>query len=155
MRPIPITTWYAPDVDLHDTAAARLRAHGQRYTSNRRAIVEALVASERPLTIPQVVTASEQLPQSSAYRNVVLLEEAGVVRRVVSGDDYGRYELAEDLTQHHHHFICSSCGAVEDFTLPKDLERAVETALTRAARRRQFLGSHHRLDLLGVCNACA
>ena len=63
-------------------------------------------------------------------------------------------ELAEDLTQHHHHFICSSCGAVEDFTLPKDLERAVETALTRAARRRQFLGSHHRLDLLGVCSAC-
>ena len=49
--------------------------------------------------------------------------------------------------------ICSSCGAVEDFTLPKDLERSVETALIRAARRRQFIGSHHRLDLLGVCSS--
>ena len=141
-------------MDVHDVAAARLRAHGQRYTSNRRAIVDALVAGERPLTVPQVLSAGEELPQSSAYRNIGLLEGAGVVRRVVSGDDYARYELAEDLTQHHHHFICSVCGAVEDFTLPKDVERAVETALTRAARRRQFLGSHHRLDLLGVCHAC-
>ena len=142
-------------MDLHDTAAARLRTHGQRYTSNRRAIVQALLANDRPLTVPQVLSASDQLPQSSAYRNIAVLEEAGVVRRVVSGDDYARYELAEDLTQHHHHFICSSCGAVEDFTLPKDLERAVETALTRAARRRRFAGSHHRVDLLGVCSACA
>ena len=141
--------------DLHDTAAARLRAHGQRYTANRQAIVEALVAGDRPLTMPQVLSASDALPQSSAYRNIGLLEEAGVVRRIVSGDDYARYELAEDLTQHHHHFICSSCGAVEDVTLPSDLERAVETALKRAARRRRFHGSHHRLDLLGICSACA
>ena len=141
-------------MDVHDVAAARLRAHGQRYTSNRRAIVDALVAGERPLTVPQVLSAGEELPQSSSYRNIGLLEGAGVVRRVVSGDDYARYELAEDLTQHHHHFICSVCGAVEDFTLPADLEHEVERALTRAARRRRFLGSHHRLDLLGVCDAC-
>ena len=141
-------------MDVHDVAAARLRVHGQRYTSNRRAIVEAMVASDRPLTVPQVL-AGDELPQSSAYRYIGLLEEAGVVRRVVSGDDYARYELAEDLTQHHHHFICSNCGAIEDFTLPPDLEQAVERALTRAARRRRFLGSHHQLDLLGVCSACA
>jgi Fe2+ or Zn2+ uptake regulation protein len=102
-----------------------------------------------------VLTASDRLPQSSAYRNIGLLSEAGIVRRILSGDDYARYELAEDLTEHHHHFICSSCGAVEDFTIPMDVERAVESALTRAARRRRFHGSHHRLDLLGICNACA
>ena len=50
------------------------------------------------------------------YRNLVVLEQAGVVRRVTSTDDFARYELAEDLTEHHHHLICSSCGTVDDFT---------------------------------------
>jgi Fe2+ or Zn2+ uptake regulation protein len=142
------------DADLHATAAARLRTQGQRYTRNRRGIVEALMASDRPLTIPEVLAARD-VPQSSAYRNMVLLEEAGVVRRILSGDQYARYELAEELTDHHHHFICSKCGAVEDVTLPTDVERAVERALKNAARRRRFQGIQHSLDLLGVCSTCA
>jgi Fur family transcriptional regulator, ferric uptake regulator len=115
--------------DLHDTAAARLRQNDQRYTQNRRAIVGALAATDHPVTIPELLSSGGRLPQSSAYRNLVLLEEAGVVRRVVSGGEFARYELAEDLTEHHHHFICSACGSVEDFTLPSDVETTVERAL--------------------------
>lgn len=139
---------------MHETAAARLRATDQRYTSNRRAIVTALASTDRPVTIPELLAARKGLPQSSAYRNLALLEEAGVVRRVLSDGEFARYELAEDLTEHHHHFICSTCGAVEDFTLPDDVESAVERALNRAARRRRFAGAHHRLDLLGQCARC-
>src|SRR5438309_2785161 len=137
--------------DLHDTAAARLRQNEQRYTKNRRAIVAALASSDRPVTIPELLATQKGLPQSSAYRNLALLEEAGVVRRVVGGGEFARYELAEDLTEHHHHLICSTCGSVEDFTLPADIESTVERALKRAARRSQFEGIHHQLDLVGVC----
>ena len=140
--------------DIHDTAVARLRLSDQRYTRNRRAIVAALAAADRPLTLPELLTVSKGLPQSSAYRNLTLLEEAGVVRRVVSGGEFARYELAEDLTEHHHHFICSTCGAVEDFTLPADVETTVERALQRAARRTHFVGVHHQLDLVGLCANC-
>ena len=140
--------------DLHDTAAARLRHHDQRYTRNRRAIVSALAATDRPVTIPELLASGGRLPQSSAYRNLALLEEAGVVRRVVSGGEFARYELAEDLTQHHHHFICSACGSVEDFTLPSDVETSVERALKRVARRTRFEGSYHQLDLVGTCASC-
>ena len=140
--------------DVHETAAARLRATDQRYTKNRRDIVAALVATGRPVTIPELLAARKGLPQSSAYRNLALLEEAGVVRRVLSDGEFARYELAEDLTEHHHHFICSTCGSVEDFTLPPDVEHAVDRALKRAARRQQFAGAHHRLDLLGHCANC-
>jgi Fe2+ or Zn2+ uptake regulation protein len=139
---------------VHDTAAARLRDTDQRYTRNRRAIVTALAASDRPLTLPELLAAHKGLPQSSAYRNLALLEDAGVVRRVVSGGEFARYELAEDLTEHHHHFICSTCGAIEDFTLPADVETTVERALQRAARRSQFAGVHHQLDLVGLCARC-
>ena len=140
--------------DLHETAAARLRQNDQRYTKNRRTIVTALAATDRPVTIPELLVARKGLPQSSAYRNLALLEEAGVVRRVHGGGEFARYELAEDLTEHHHHFICSTCGAVEDFTLPADVETTVERALKRAARRSQFEGNHHQLDLVGVCADC-
>ncbi len=143
------------DSDLHETAANRLRAHDQRYTKNRRAIVEVLASSHRPLTVPEVLDHGERMPQSSVYRNVALLEETGIVHRIVGGDEYARYELAEDLTDHHHHhLICSSCGAIEDVTLPADLEKSVETVLRRTARRSGFEGSYHRLDLVGVCAGC-
>lgn len=141
-------------VDVHDIAAARLRDTDQRYTPNRRAIVTTLSVADRPLTLPELLDAHKGLPQSSAYRNLALLEEAGVVRRVVSGGEFARYELAEDLTEHHHHFICSTCGAIEDFTLPAEVEATVERALHRAARRTKFAGVHHQLDLVGLCASC-
>lgn len=143
-------------IDVHEGAAARLRQQEQRYTANRRAIVEALSLADRPLTVPEVLERGDRMPQSSAYRNMALLEDAGIVHRIVGGGEHARYELAEDLTaHHHHHLICSSCGAMEDVTLPAELERSVERALQRAARRRQFRGSHHRVDLVGVCGDCA
>ena len=107
------------------------------------------------MTLPELLAESKGLPQSSAYRNLALLEEAGIVRRIVGDGEFARYELAEDLTEHHHHLICSSCGDIDDFTLPAPVEVAVEEALKRAARRTKFQGTHHRLDLVGVCARCS
>ena len=141
-------------IDLHETAAARLRQADQRYTRNRREIVSVLAATGRPLSIPELLDVHDGLPQSSAYRNLALLEEAGVVRRVLGGGEFARYELAEDLTEHHHHLICSACGTVEDVTLPAAVEAEVERALKRAARRSRFTGAYHQLDLVGLCANC-
>jgi Fe2+ or Zn2+ uptake regulation protein len=140
--------------DLHAAVAERLQASGQRYTANRRAVVEALAAADRPLTIPEVLT-GRVLPQSSAYRNVALLEETGVLHRVTSTDEFARFELAEDITEHHHHhLICSSCGEVADFTVSQQLETALEDAMHEVAGGTGFMPEHHRLDLLGRCRRC-
>lgn len=140
--------------ELHPIAAERLRADDQRYTSGRRALVEVLQDAEQPLTIPQLLDERPDLPQSSVYRNVAVLERAGVVRRIVTADEFARYELAEDLTEHHHHLICSHCGDVTDFTVPSRLETDLENAATRVAKRTGFLIEHHRLDFVGLCPAC-
>jgi Fe2+ or Zn2+ uptake regulation protein len=143
------------DIDLHETVASRLRQHEQRYTSGRKTIVELLASADRPVTVPELLTERGRMPQSSAYRNIAVLEEAGIVHRILGGDEYARYELAEDLTDHHHHhLICSSCGAMEDVTLPPAFEKSVESALKKAARRHGFEGSHHRVDLMGTCSKC-
>ena len=142
--------------DVHFLAEARLRDSGQRYTRNRRILVEALHTADGPLSLPQLLLQHRQLAQSSAYRNLSLLESAGVAQRIVSSDGFARFELAQDVTEHHHHHrICSTCGTVEDFTLPAAVEISLEQALHRIARRSDFDATSHQLDLIGICAACA
>lgn len=140
--------------DLHHAIAARLQADGQRYTSGRRRLVSALVAAGRPLTAAEVL-ADAELAQSSAYRNLAVLEQCGVVLRLAGTDEFARYELAEDLTEHHHHhLICTDCGAVADVEAPAALERSVDALVAEAARVHGFETTAHRLDLVGRCEAC-
>ena len=140
---------------FHDEVAERLRAAGQRYTANRRAIVDILTKADQPLTIPDIVEAARGMATSSAYRNVLVLDAAGVLHKIVTSDEFARYELAEDLTDHHHHhLICSICGAVEDFSLPAAFEDQAGTTLTRAARRAGYAVRAHRIDVIGVCARC-
>ncbi|HVM51816.1 MAG TPA: Fur family transcriptional regulator [Acidimicrobiales bacterium] len=141
--------------DLHEVAAQRLRAVGQRYTSGRRKVVDVLAQSGQPLTIPELLAAGDRVPQSSAYRNLAVLEQAGVVHRLVTSGDFARFELAEDLTEHHHHLICAACGGVEDFIAPPSLERSLHRAVTAVEDSTGFSASLHRLDLIGTCRACA
>lgn len=140
---------------LHLAISTRLREGGQRYTAGRRRLVDALLAAGRPLTAAEVL-ADGGLAQSSAYRNLAVLDGCGVVHKVAGTDDLARFEVAEDLTEHHHHhLICTACGRVTDFTVSDDLERALEAATETVGRSSGFVPERHRLDLLGRCAACA
>lgn len=147
--------------DVHRDVAARLSSVEQRYTSGRRAIVDTLAAAGRPLTVPEIIGERDEatarrgaLPQSSAYRNLTVLVEAGVLHRVSGTDDHGRYELAEELAGHHHHLLCVSCGRVDDVSAVPKLERALDDAARLAAEATGFEVTGHRIDLVGRCASC-
>ncbi len=141
--------------DLHTKVTGRLRRFDQRYTSGRRALVETLVGAGRPVTIAEVLAGGSVPAQSTAYRNLAVLVQAGVVRKVFAGDDLTRYELAEELTQHHHHMVCVNCGAIEDFTVPNRLEQSLDKLFGQVSEGTGFTPQAHRLDLLGTCGNCA
>lgn len=141
--------------DVQAAASARLAAAGQRMTPSRRNLVEVLAEAGRPMAMPQILAGSQSLALSSAYRNLAALEEAGVVRRVAGTDELVRFELAEELTEHHHHFVCTSCGAVTDVSASLGFEREVRRAAARAAQRVGYRLQGHRLDMLGLCPTCA
>lgn len=130
-----------------------LAPHDLRYTAGRRALVSALRSADRPVTLPELLEMSVDLPQSSAYRNLSLLEEAGVVRRLVHGD-HAHYELDEALTEHHHHLICNECGLVQDVTLPSALEQTLDDAFADIASEVDFAPTGHIIDVYGVCANC-
>lgn len=142
------------DPVIHEQVGLRLLRADQRYTRLRRALVETLADAGRPLTIPEVLRANPGLTQSSAYRNITLLIEAGATRRVTGADDHGRFELAEDLSGHHHHLVCGSCGKVADVRPSPRLERALAEAAQAVAEEDDFNVTEHRFDLLGVCADC-
>lgn len=139
---------------IDDDVESLLRQVDQRYTSGRRRLVQALQTGGGPLTITQILEADSSLAQSSVYRNLVVLEEAGAVTRIITHDEFARYELAEHFTEHHHHLICTSCGDVADFSLDGKTEAALDRALMRAAEAASFRVDTHRLDLLGTCGRC-
>lgn len=139
---------------VEDEIASRLRHADQRYSRGRKRVVAALRAGAGPMTIPEILE-HDGLAQSSVYRNLAVLEEVGAVTRIVTRDDFARYELAEDLTEHHHHLICSTCGRVTDFSLPAGTEASLDRALDRVAQDAGFRVEGHRLDLLGVCADCS
>ncbi len=143
------------DSPIHDEVAVLLRRADQRYTTGRRRLVDALLAGGGPLTISQILDLDDRLAQSSVYRNLVILEQVEAVTRIVTRDDYARYELTERLTDdHHHHLICTSCGDVADFSLTTQTESSLDDALRRVAKKAGFAVEAHRLDLVGVCASC-
>ena len=134
----------AVNTELDRAVDQRLAEHDLRYTSGRRQIVSSLRAAGGPVTLPELLAMASDLAQSSAYRNLSLLEEAGVVRRLVHGGDHAHYELAEELTEHHHHMICEHCGQVFDFTLPSPVERTLDATFAEIAEAEGFRSAPSR-----------
>jgi Fe2+ or Zn2+ uptake regulation protein len=140
--------------DLHHLVEGRLRRADQRYTAGRRAIVDLLLDAGHPVSIGDIADRLPELPRSSAYRHLVDLQVAGVVGRVAANDEFARFELAEDLTEHHHHLLCTGCGKVIDVTPTPVFERNVSKTVDELARAEGFQPHSHRLDILGVCVDC-
>lgn len=150
---VAVVTTDASD-ELHRGIAARLGEVDQQYTANRRAVAGVLARAGAPITLPEILAADRSLAQSSAYRSLAVLVEAGVVRRLVHGGDRAHYELAEQLTEHHHHLVCDECGTIVDVTLPPRVETTMDRSFVSAASEHGFVASRHAVDIYGVCAGC-
>jgi Fe2+ or Zn2+ uptake regulation protein len=69
-------------------------------------------------------------------------------------DEFARFELAEDLTEHHHHLLCTSCGRVIDVIPTPVFERTVNRVVEELAAQQGFHPTSHALDVVGKCSKC-
>ena len=141
-------------MDIDQLATSQLNSINQRYTTNRRKLIGILQEATKPITINQILESNSDLAQSSVYRNLAVLEQAGLVVRIITNEDHAHYELAEHILDHHHHIICSPCGEILDFHLSAKIEKALEESLQKIADEFGFSIDRHRLDLLGTCGDC-
>ena len=128
----------------------KLRARGQRVTSQRLVIHRALAARPQHLTAEQVHAAvSERLPGTSlptVYATLELFEQLGLARRLSTG--MGPV-LFDSRTAPHAHAVCRTCGAVLDL----DALAAPEGALERA-RTGGFAPDQAEIVVWGTCRDC-
>ena len=139
---------------VHDEVARVLRLHGRRYTVNCRRFVGAILRAGRPLTAEDACRFEPDLALSTVYRVASTLVDVGALRAISTTDGVLRFELAEDLADHHHHLICIECGIIFDYAVPPTIEAALEDAAAAGARTAGFRALAHRLDVEGICKDC-
>jgi len=133
------------------TAITTLRVRGLRVSSARRLVLEALFAAEGPVTAEAIAAGlAGRLPTSdlaSVYRNLLTLEEVGLVRHFHVAHGAGLYALA---ARHQAGYVaCEHCGA------HRPLEAATVEQL--AAVLRAACGYEPQLvhfPIVGRCQEC-
>ena len=122
----------------------------RNQTRQRSRILEWLRATDSHptalLTHEALVRELPNLSLGTVYRNLEVLVSEGLIDEVPSAGGGVRYD---GNPKPHHHFICDSCGAIDDLHLqaPAELARKLRRARGRSARR-------IRIDFYGLCEAC-
>lgn len=134
----------------------RLFDQDVRYTRGRRAVVDTLSRASGPMSAAELsAVLHPEVPLSSIYRTLAVLEEAGVVSHHLGLKGLTRFELAEWLTGHHHHLVCVSCGSVSDIDIPPSKEDSVRRLVSDIAALGSFQATDHALEIEGRCVRCA
>ncbi len=86
------------------------------------------------------------LSMGTVYRNINILVDLNLVRKIGWGSSYDRFDANMDI---HYHFVCRRCNAVHDLPLDElsDLNEKVSAST-------DFEVDEHRIDFYGTCQAC-
>lgn len=124
-----------------------LRDQGFKITGPRSLVLEHLAGHDQNFTAEELAAALSPVGRATVYRTIKLLQEQGLLCRVIMNDGGVSYRLSH--TAHHHHLVCVSCGATEDVHLAD-----VEPVLSKVREATDYDIVSHRIELYGVCPAC-
>lgn len=131
---------------------AHLRKGGFRWTNQRALIVRTALANHAHFTAEQLLDLCRKhdpkVSRATVYRTLAVLEDAGFVEGLDTGDGGRRFEHVLNHA-HHDHMVCLHCGAIVEFR-DEELERRQEAA----AKRHGFRIERHSLRIYGSCRAC-
>jgi len=82
----------------------------------------------------------------TVYRNLMVLEQQGLIVPLYYHKDYVRYDAIVD---NHYHFVCNNCDKVENLSMDELLELNKQIA-----KRHGLTIDNHRLYFYGVCKDC-
>ena len=142
----------APDVPrtvVHDPVDAMrtLRESGLRLSTPRRLIIEAMFAADGPASA-QALAQALSLDESSVHRNLVMLEQHGILRHVHLGHGPGLYALVG--RDDGEYLYCERCAKVTMLT-PDQLDPVRERIREQFAHQARFT----HFAIVGLCEACA
>jgi Fur family transcriptional regulator, ferric uptake regulator len=140
------------DTEL-EVVERHLRQQGCRWTNQRALIVRTALATHEHFTAEELLSmckcSDPRVSRATVYRTLAVLEQAGFIEGLDTGDGGRRFEHVLGH-EHHDHMVCTVCGAILEFR-DDELERLQEAA----AARHGFCIDGHSLRLYGRCSACA
>lgn len=76
----------------------QLKAEGQKYTPERAQVLDAIIQLDRIFEAEQVIDElrerEHRVSKATVYRTIHLLQEAGIIQRVLTEGDQAQYQLA-------------------------------------------------------------
>lgn len=139
--------------DIHGDGdpLSALQERGFRLTRARRAVVEFLVRTDAPQSIPEILESFQgkglAFNKTTVYRELAFLVKEGIAKEVRISDEKRYYELAGD---HHHHTVCVRCGDIRDVVFHENL-MPIERILSE---KDGFQVLEHSLEFFGFCSQC-
>jgi Fur family ferric uptake transcriptional regulator len=125
---------------------------GLKRTAQRDLILDVFLRTEKHMSSEDlyrlVQDEDSSIGQTTVYRTLKLLTEAGLAREVRLGDGRTRYEHSYKH-QHHDHMICTACGTNIEF-YSAEFE-AIQEAI---AAKHKFEPVQHSLRIEGLCSEC-
>lgn len=129
----------------------QLAEQGHRLTGPRQALVQILAGRDHYFSAQeawdQVQSTGLDVGRATVFRTLDLLTELGILDRVHAGDGCHRYIVCQP--SHHHHFMCTDCGKVQQFEAPE-----VEAQIGKLAQAAGYSVITHHLELIGRCADC-
>jgi Fur family peroxide stress response transcriptional regulator len=121
-----------------------------RHSQQRDMIYNYLVSTKEHPSAEMIYEALKKdapnLSLGTVYRNLKLLEELGLVKKVTSLNNVERYDAwCED----HVHFICNECGAV------LDLPEFDDSIIKKSIKKNNISIKWMNLILGGTCDKCS
>ncbi len=87
-----------------------------------------------------------RLSLGTVYRNLTILNEQGLVKKIHYGSTFDRFEAN---IKPHHHLICEECGAIIDFIMPN-----YDEINASAGKLTDFTVRSHKIEFFGICANC-
>jgi len=132
--------------------ASKLSEQGYRLTPQRMMILSAIENSDDHISAEeiyaQVLAKYPHVNISTVYRTLELLKQLGLVTETDLGGGRVRYHPADK--GHHHHLVCTECGAIID--LDESLLASLESTLLREYK---FSADLRHLAIFGRCANCS
>lgn len=130
-----------------EAISLKLEARGYRVTPSRRAVIAAVLQQSEHFTVDDLLSC-RGAGRATVFRTIRLLTEIGAVCRVLLEDGSLHYRVSE-RGKHHHHLVCSDCGAVQELD-----QCAIDGVVRELTGGTGFEIEGHWLELYGKCSTC-
>lgn len=125
---------------------------GLNTTLQRRVIAEAFFGFPGHHSLEEfyqyIIKKDPGIGQTTVYRTLKLLCEAGLANEIQFSDSITRYEVAKH-NGHHDHMVCLSCGKIVEL-----FDQRIEQLQKDLAEQHGFCLSGHVHNLYGLCADC-